>query len=78
MTNHLITGERDMAHGPMSYTDAAGRTRTMRRFSADEDREIERMRIAGLSLAAVAVAVGRRKSSVQKRLDLLATRAEGA
>ena len=52
--------------------------RVLRRFTPDEDAQIERLRMEGLTLREIAAIVGRRKSAVQMRLHSLARRAEEA
>lgn len=47
-----------------------------RLFDQSEDTEMERLRIAGYSLALIAETLHRTKSSVQIRLNLLAERDE--
>ena len=58
--------------------DAGQGGRVLRRFSPDEDRRIEQLRMEGLTLREIAAIVGRRKSAVQMRLHSLARRAEEA
>ena len=53
-------------------------TRPLRRFTKAEDRAITIARIGGWSLGRIAKRVGRPKSSVQVRLQILAEREEAA
>lgn len=48
--------------------------RIRRAFTPGEDELIVRLRVGGMRLDAIAERVGRRKSSVQMRLDALAKR----
>jgi IS30 family transposase len=51
-------------------------TRIVRRVTPAEDARIEALRVQGRSLAEIARALGRGKSTIQVRLLLLARRAE--
>ena len=51
-------------------------SRVIRRFTAEEDHEMTRLRITGASLKTIALRMGRRKSSIQLRLVALAKREE--
>lgn len=54
------------------HSDYHRRGRLVRLFTQDEDERLEAMRLAGMTLRAIATALGRAHSSVQMRLRSLA------
>lgn len=71
----LKVTDADRAVDGFPKVEPAGRV--ARPFTPEEDATLERMRVDGASLADIAAAMAKAKSSIKNRLDTLARKAEG-